>query len=213
MPPLALRQRPGSLRRGLLLGVGALTGGLFGLAFVVDRFGQKERAVAAEVVVVLGARVLPGGEPSAALRARVERAVALYHQGLAPRLLFSGGVGLHPPAEAHVMRELAMGLGVPEHACLLEDQSRSTEENARLSARVLGSLGLRRAVVVSDPFHLLRARQYFRLHGLEVATSPALVPGRTLRATDRFYWTLREAAALLLHPRVLLARAPRRERG
>lgn len=213
MPPLALRQRPGSLRRGLLLGLGAMTGGLFGLAFVVDRFGQKERAVAAEVVVVLGARVLPGGEPSPALRARVERAVALYHQGLAPRLLFSGGVGAHPPAEAHVMRALAVGLGVPEHACLLEDESRSTEENARLCARVLGRLGLRRVVVVSDAFHLLRARQYFRLHGLEVATSPALVPGRTPRATDRFYWTLREAAALLLHPRVLLARAPTREPG
>ena len=208
MPPLALRQTPGSGRRWLLLGVGAATGGLFGLAFVVDHFGQRDRAVAAEVVVVLGARVLPGGEPSPALRARVERAVALYHQGLAPRLLFSGGVGLHPPSEAHVMRELALRLGVPARACLLEDQSRSTEENARGCARVLGALGARRVVVVSDPFHLLRARQYFRLHGLEVATSPALVPGRTLSARDRFYWTLREAAALLLHPRVLFARAP-----
>jgi uncharacterized SAM-binding protein YcdF (DUF218 family) len=152
--------------------------------------------------------VLPGGVPSAALQARVEKAVALYHQGLAPRLLFSGGVGVNPPSEARVMRELALRLGVPEAACVLEERSLSTEQNARYCADVLRSHGARRVVVVSDPFHLLRARQSFRLHGFEVATSPALLAGREPPAVDRFYWTVREAAALLLHPRVLFARAP-----
>ncbi|MFY0527100.1 YdcF family protein [Archangium gephyra] len=132
----------------------------------------------------------------------------LYHQGLAPRLLFSGGVGLHPPSEARVMRDLAVRLGVPPEACLLEEQSHSTEQNARFSAELLRSLGARRVVVVSDPYHLLRARQYFRLHGFEVATSPAFLTERNMRLFDCFYWTLREAAALLLHPHVLLARKP-----
>ncbi len=63
-------------------------------------------------------------------------------------------------------------------------------------------------VVVSDPYHLLRARQYFRLHGFEVATSPAFLTERNMRALDRFYWTVREAFALLLHPLVLFAREP-----
>jgi uncharacterized SAM-binding protein YcdF (DUF218 family) len=205
MPPLALSKGPGSARRWLLVGVGVVTCGLFGLAFVVDRFGQRERAMPADMVVVLGARVLPGGVPSPALRARVEKAVALYQQGLAPQLLFSGGVGVNPPSEARVMRALAVRLGVPEQACLLEEQSHSTEQNARFSVEVLRSLAARRVVVVSDPYHLLRARQYFRLHGLEVATSPALLTERNLRALDRFYWTVREAAALLFHPRVLFA--------
>jgi uncharacterized SAM-binding protein YcdF (DUF218 family) len=208
MPPLALQKGPGSVRRLLLVAVGVLTCGLFGLAFVVDRFGQRERAVKADVVVVLGARVLPGGLGSPALRARVEKAVALYQRGLAPRLLFSGGVGVNPPAEARVMRELAVRLGVPEEACLLEERSHSTEQNARYSADMLRSLGARSVVVVSDPYHLLRARQYFRLHGFEVATSPALLTERNLRPLDRFYWTVREAAALLFHPRVLFAREP-----
>ena len=44
MPPLALQKGPGSVRRLLLVGVGVLTCGLFGLAFVVDRFGQREFA-------------------------------------------------------------------------------------------------------------------------------------------------------------------------
>ena len=212
MPPLALRGAPGRLRRWLLVGLGAVTLGFCGLTFVVDHFGQREGALAsggADVVVVLGARVLADGTPSGTLRARTEKAVELYRQGVAPRLLFSGGVGVYPPAEARVMRELAVSLGVPAEACLLEEESHSTEQNAHLSARVLRELGARRVVVVSDPYHLLRARQYFRLEGYEVATSPALLAERNVAAVDRFYWTVREAVALLLHPRVLLARAPR----
>ena len=204
----ALWTRPGALRRLLFALVGALTCGVFGLAWRVDRFGQRERAMPADALVVLGARVLPGGVPSGALQARVEKAVELYQQGIAPRLVFSGGVGDHPPSEAQVMRALAVRLGVPAEACILEEESHSTEQNARYSAGLLRSMGARRVVVVSDPYHLLRARQYFRIQGFEVATSPALLTERNLHAVDRFYWTVREAFALLLHPRVLLARQP-----
>ncbi|HYH99511.1 YdcF family protein [Hyalangium sp.] len=204
----ALWTRPGSLRRLLIALVGVLTCGVFGLAWRVDRFGQRERSQSADALVVLGARVLPGGVPSGALQARVEKAVELYQRGIAPRLLFSGGVGVNPPSEAQVMRTLAVQLGVPAEACILEEQSHSTEQNARYSAALLRSLSARRVVVVSDPYHLLRARQYFRLQGFEVATSPALLTERNLEPVERFYWTVREAIALLLHPRVLLARPP-----
>ncbi|SEU24881.1 YdcF family protein [Stigmatella erecta] len=209
MRPSSLRARAGALRRLLLVLGGALTCGGFGLAWYVGRFGRREGAVPAEVGVVLGARVLAGGVPSGALWARVEKAVALYQQGLVPRLLFSGGTGLHPPSEAQVMRALAVRLGVPAEACLLEEQSHSTEQNARFSAEVLRRLGAQRVVVISDAYHLLRARQYFRLQGLEVATSPA-PSGERLEAVEHFYWTVREAFALLAHPRVLLARSPLR---
>jgi uncharacterized SAM-binding protein YcdF (DUF218 family) len=204
----ALWTRPGALRRLLFALVGVLTCGVFGLAWRVDRFGQIDRAIPSDVLVVLGARVFPGGVPSGSLQARVEKAVELYQRGLAPRLVFSGGVGVNPPSEAQVMRALAVQLGVPAEACILEEQSHSTEQNARYSAELLRSMGARRVLVVSDPYHLLRARQYFRLQGFEVATSPALLTERNLHAVDRFYWTVREAIALLVHPRVLFARQP-----
>ncbi|WP_224361579.1 YdcF family protein [Hyalangium versicolor] len=204
----ALKIRSVTLRRLFVAVVGVLTCGVFGLAWRVDRFGQNERAMPADAVVVLGARVLKGGVPSGALYARVEKAAELYRRGIAPRLVFSGGVGDNPPSEAQVMRSVAVQLGVPAEACLLEEQSHSTEQNSRYSAELLRSLGARRVVVVSDPYHLLRARQYFRLQGFEVATSPALLTDRNLDAWERFYWTVRESLALLLHPRVLLARSP-----
>ncbi|ATB50683.1 hypothetical protein MYMAC_006339 [Corallococcus macrosporus DSM 14697] len=206
--PLSLTPRTARLTRLLMAGVGVLTCGVFGLAWWVDRFGQRDRATSADVLVVLGARVLPGGLPSGALLARTEHAVALYHRGVAPRLVFSGGVGVNPPSEARVMRALATRMGVPEEACILEEDSHSTEDNARLTAALLRGLGARRVVVVSDPYHLLRARNHFRLQGWEVETSPALDTERNLDPVDRFYWTVREAIALLVHPRVLLARAP-----
>ncbi|NVJ22394.1 MULTISPECIES: YdcF family protein [Myxococcus] len=208
MPPTSLRARPGRARRLLVVSVGVVTCGVFGLAWAVDRFGQRERVESSDAVVVLGARVLAGGVPSGALRARTEKAVELYRRGVAPRLVFSGGVGVHPPSEARAMLALAMRLGVPEEACVLEEESHSTDDNARLTAKLLRELGARRVVVVSDPYHLLRARQYFRLNGFEVSTSPALETERNLHWVDRFYWTVREAIALLLHPRVLWARAP-----
>ncbi len=208
MSPAVPGQRTGRFARLLLAGAGVLTCGVFGLAWVVDRFGQREQAAPADALVVLGARVLPGGVPSGALRARTEHAVALYHRGLAPRLVFSGGVGENPPSEARVMLALATRLGVPAEACVLEEGSHSTDDNARLTSRLLHELGARRVVVVSDPYHLLRARNSFRLYGWEVATSPALETERNIDTLDRIYWTVREAVALLLHPRVLLARAP-----
>ncbi|MFL5320257.1 MAG: YdcF family protein [Myxococcaceae bacterium] len=195
------------LKKLVILVAGIFTAGVFGLAFVVHRFGQVERARKADAIVVLGARVMRSGVPSGALRARVEKAVQLYDQGYAPKIIFSGGVGHHGPSEAEVGRTLAMSLGVPESACVLEANSHSTEENARFSlALTKPSESL---LVVSDPYHLLRARQIFRSMGRDVSVSPALMSERNFGALDLAYWTCREAFALLLHPRLLVAQQPR----
>lgn len=195
------------LKRLLIVVAGVVTAGVFGLAFVVDRFGQREQSVKGDVIIVLGARVLPGGVPSGALRARVEKAVSLYKRGAAPVLLFSGGLGDNAPTEAKVMRDLAVSLGVPDEACLLEEESHSTDENARYALRLVPMA--KSVVVVSDPYHLLRARQVFRTYGHEVSVAPALMSDRNVTLLDRVYWTCREAFALLFRPRLLVARAPR----
>lgn len=195
------------MKKLLIVFAGAVTAGVFGLAFVVDRFGQRTQPVTGDAIIVLGARVLPGGVPSGALRARVEQAVSLFKAGAAPKLLFSGGLGDHGPTEARVMRRLAVSLGVPEDACVLEEQSHSTDQNAQLSLKLLKPTD--KLIVVSDPYHLLRARQVFRTHGREVAVSPALMTDRQLTVIDRVYWTCREAFVLLLRPWLLVARPGR----
>jgi len=186
----------------LTLGLGLLTLGVFGVSILVALYGRKDRARRAGAIVVLGARVFAGGAPSDALRARVEQAVALYHRGLAPLVVFTGGPRPGLPSEAEVAQALAREAGVPEDACLLEAESLTTEENARFSARLLRARKALPAIVVSDGFHLLRARQLFLREGLAILPSPAGGPWRSRPLTERLYWYFREGFALLFHPRL-----------
>jgi uncharacterized SAM-binding protein YcdF (DUF218 family) len=116
----------------------------------------------ADAIVVLGC---PG---SARRRRRIDHGVRLYHQGVAPLLLLSGG-GSGPEPEAEIMRRIALTHGVPPAALLIEAHSRDTLGNARETARLLRAHGLRSAVLVSDRAHLPRAALLFRLAGVRVA--------------------------------------------
>ncbi len=131
-----------------------------------------------DVIVVLGAAVGPAGGPSAALGRRLAEGVRRLEAGAAPVLLLSGGKGGGPgggkggtpggakggsrPAEAEVMRDLALAAGVAEARLVLETDSRSTLENARCSARIMGARGWSKALVVTDavPFPRLGRETY-----------------------------------------------------
>ena len=194
---------------GVWLTLGMLTGGAFGLARKVARFGTQDDAAPADVLIVLGARVYPGGSPSPALLARVQHGVMLYRRGIAPKLLLSGGDGAQAGVrEAEVMRQLVREAGVPEAACVLELDSRTTEENARACVPLVRKLGARRCVVVTDTFHLLRARQAFWREGLDVRMSPVPLESRGLSARSLKAWEIREACTLISRPSLLWARRP-----
>jgi uncharacterized SAM-binding protein YcdF (DUF218 family) len=132
-------------------------------AFLLDARGQQRPARDAryDAIVVLGCRVDPGGLPSLSLARRTRLAVELYERGHAPRLLFTGGRGRFPPSEAEAAAALAASLGVPPRAILLEDRSTSTEENARFAAE---DLEASRILLVSDAYHLARAKRVFARH-------------------------------------------------
>ncbi|MBC7348297.1 MAG: YdcF family protein [Clostridia bacterium] len=92
---------------------------------------------------------------------RVETAVELYRQGLAPRLLLTGGpVEWNVPA-ADIMAWQAKSLGVPEENMVLERRASSTYENAVYSLAILKERGWRSAIVVTSPYHLRRTRFIF----------------------------------------------------
>ena len=75
------------------------------------------------------------------------RAAELYHQGYAPRILFTGGLGrntktLFPEPEAVKFARVAMECGVPEQDILLEDKSTNTKENIEFTREILVSRGI-----------------------------------------------------------------------
>ena len=152
---------------------GALFCGGFGLAmFLLDRYGKVDRAQNAGAIVVLGAKVQANGTPGPSLRARTTHAVELYRRGLAPKIIFTGGVGTNAPAESVSAARLARKLGVPESAILREEASTDTWENIGNAATLCKPRGVTRVIVVSDGYHLWRARRNFAAHGIEAFPSP-----------------------------------------
>ncbi len=174
-------------------GAGAAVVGLG--AWRIDTLGVVDGATPADAIVVLGARVEAGGGPSPTLRARALHAAELYRAHLAPLVVFSGGVGDFGPSEASVARDVVVAQGVPAAACVLEEASHSTRENARLTARVLRERGLHRVLLVSDPYHLARARWLFEREGFDVSTSPTILAPRHRAPLERAWWALREVAS------------------
>jgi len=167
--------------------------GLAGLAGFIEGYGRRDQARKADAIVVLGASVLPSGQPALTLRARTLHAVALYKKGLAKKIICTGGVGDYPPAEARAAADLAQQRGVPKSDLVLENKSTSTYENALYTKRLCQKRGWKSVIVVSDGYHLWRAQLLFRRAGLQVWTSPAPDSPTRTQPLRRAYWTAREA--------------------
>ena len=135
--------------------------------------GARDRAAPADAIVVLGAAQY-SGRPSPVLQARLDHALALYRRGLAPRVILTGGTAPGDrTSEAAVGRSYLRRAGVPATAMLMEAEGRTTRASLTAVAAVAGPLAIRRVILVSDPFHLLRARTIARRLGFEAVTSPA----------------------------------------
>lgn len=147
----------------------------------------------ADVIVILGAAVWPGGQPSLVLRDRTLRAAELYHQGVAPKIICTGGVGAYPPAEAEVEKELLMQAGVPESAIILETASTSTIEQARAIKAMGDQQGFRSIALVTSFYHERRAIRFFQSAGISDVQDARCMHTRFV---DINYWVAREAAYL-----------------
>jgi uncharacterized SAM-binding protein YcdF (DUF218 family) len=171
----------------------ALVLGVVAAAIALDRYGH--RAIPPhryDAVVVAGCRVFPDGRPSAALVRRVRLAVRLYQHGVSERIVLTGGKGddtLH--TEAAAAARLCEAMGVPRAALVLEEESRSTVQNAAFAARLVQA---ERVLVVSDGAHLFRCRRMFLRHFAHVDVIGAVPP-----RGPRVRMALREVFAVVRH--------------
>lgn len=148
-------------------------------------FGRTSYARRADVIVVFGARCYADGTPSQSLVDRVRTATRLYHEGLAPRLLLSGGPGDGAVHETEAMRDLALAEGVPAKAIALDREGVSTWATVEHT-------GPGRVLAVSHFYHLPRIQLAYRGSGRKAFTVPA-EETYTVRQTP--YLVAREVAA------------------
>lgn len=158
---------------------------------------NRDETAPADAVLVLG-RALDRDRPSPVFRARLDHGARLWGDGLAPRIVISGGrTGRSPVSEAQAGRDYLAGLGVPEAALHLEDRSRHTLENLYFVRETARERGWARLLLVSDPLHLARAATLARGLALDVRTSPA---GAAPPARGSALWAMRAMReGFLLH--------------
>jgi len=93
---------------------------------------------------------------------RLDHALALYNQGYAPKILIAGSWELEKETGINLGKVYLRQKGLTEDDVLLENQSRSTEENAIYVSRLLKENNMNSFILVTSPAHTLRARQEFR---------------------------------------------------
>ena len=135
-------------------------------------WSSRDEARPVQAIVVLGAAQY-AGKPSPVLRARLDHALELWNRHLASLLILTGGTGSgDTTSEAAVGRTYARKHGVPDSAILVETEGRTTSESMRAVAGMLEVRGLQTALLVSDPFHMLRLRILAKRFGFTPYTSP-----------------------------------------
>lgn len=141
-------------------------------AVAVLVWSSRDEAQPAQAIVVLGAAQY-AGKPSPVLRARLDHGLSLWERKLAKVLILTGGTGVgDTTSEAAVGRTYAKKRGVPDTLILVENEGRTTSESMRAVAGMLEVRGLNSALLVSDPFHMLRLRILARRFGFIPYTSP-----------------------------------------
>jgi uncharacterized SAM-binding protein YcdF (DUF218 family) len=121
---------------------------------------------------VLGAAQY-NGRPSPVFRARLNHALGLYREGLAPLVVVTGGVGRGDTmSEALVGERYLRTQGIPDSAVAAAGEGRTTKTSMTAVAAWLRPRHITRVILVSDPFHMFRLRLEARRTELEAFTSP-----------------------------------------
>ncbi|HEX3274552.1 MAG TPA: YdcF family protein [Gemmatimonadales bacterium] len=155
---------------GLVLLAGALA---YTVALIMVLIAsQQDQRRPVDAIVVLGAAQY-NGHPSPVLRARLDHALDLYRERTAPMVVVTGGVGRgDTTSEAMVGQRYLVARGVPPEAVVARGVGHTTTGSMDAVAEWLRTRGLRRIVLVSDPFHMFRLRLEARRIAIEAYTSP-----------------------------------------
>ena len=135
-------------------------------------WSSMDQARPAGSIVVLGAAQYDG-KPSPVLRARLDHGIDLWNRGMGKVFVLTGGQGYgDTTSEAAVGRTYAKRHGIPDTAILMENSGRTTRESMLGVAEILEKRGINSAILVSDPFHMLRLSITGKRFGLTTYTSP-----------------------------------------
>jgi uncharacterized SAM-binding protein YcdF (DUF218 family) len=160
---------------------------------------RKDARPSSDAIVVLGSAQY-NGVPSSIFEARLEHALDLYEDGVAPVIVTVGGKATGDQfSEAEAGREYLADAGVPDDALLAVQEGADTLESMRAVASQFDDRGWHTAVLVTDPWHAMRAERMAEDAGMDASSSPTRQGPAVQTRTTQFRYILRETAAYLLY--------------
>lgn len=164
---------------------------------IVEAASQQEHPHA-DAIVVFGAAEY-AGRPSPVLKARLDHALDLFHRGVAPVVITTGGAAADPIfSEGGVGKDYLMRHGVPERSLIAETQGNDTSQSAVRVGVIMHANSLHSCIAVSDAYHMYRIRKLLEHEGVRpvyVAPRPDSRPRGVLQRTLA---VLREATSYTL---------------
>ena len=156
-------------------------------AILLACYGLLARPRPADVAIVLGNQVLPDGTPSPRLVARLDAAAKLRGDSLVHVWFVSGGVEGEGHDESRVMRDWLVAHGLPDSAVVRDSLGSNSHLTAVHAAAWMRAHGVRRAVVVTQYFHVARSVMACRRAGIDVvgASAPRWFEPRDLYSLAR----------------------------
>jgi uncharacterized SAM-binding protein YcdF (DUF218 family) len=166
-------------RKPLYIGVGVLTLILLlyfaSLHAKIRDHSDTEVSKHADYIIILGARV-KGEIPSLALQYRIDAAANYMKKNKKTIAIASGGQGPGEDiTEAEAIKRGLVAHGIPSNRIFLEDKSTDTVENIRFSKKLIPN-HLKNGLIVTNDFHLYRAKSIAKDHGLSLKGIPAETP-------------------------------------
>lgn len=124
--------------------------------FIAEPLKIVQTPERADCIVVFAGGVGESGKAGQGYEERLQQAIELYKKGYAKYMIFFSGY-MYVFKEPLIMKILAVSLGVPEEAIILEDRAKNTYENVKFTKRILDDKGWDEILLVSSPYHMRRA--------------------------------------------------------
>jgi len=195
---VTIRYLPRRWWLGVLAIAAAVAACLIITAVQIVNTASLEEIHPADAIIVFGAAEY-SGHPSPVLKARLDHALDLYRQRVAPVVITTGGAAADPKvSEGGVGRDYLLKRGVPESALIAETQGSDTSQSAQRVAVIMRANGLRSCVAVSDAYHVFRIRKLLEHEGLGPVYVAPRTDSRPHGFIQRAVAVLREATSYLL---------------
>jgi vancomycin permeability regulator SanA len=133
---------------------------------VITIDGLNDELEKSDCILVLGNKVNEDGSLSGRLKARLDKALELYNQGMAAKIIVSGGLGKEGHYEGSAMKDYLVKQGVPEASIIVDDNGIDTHATAVNYDSIAKENEFRSVIIVSQFYHITRTRLALKKQGI-----------------------------------------------